>query len=84
LPVKHLVSEEPHLQRINRFTRSRPSAAEISPRREASYSADSCCERTSVGATAIDPVVIMGIVLMLVTPYGRRVAVRDETALLRR
>src|SRR5437867_7810623 len=36
-----------------RVTRSIPSAAEISPRRAASYSADSACERTSVGATSL-------------------------------
>ncbi|MDX6475918.1 MAG: hypothetical protein QOH95_1429, partial [Gaiellaceae bacterium] len=33
-------------------TRSMPSAAEISPRRAAWYSAESACERTSVGATS--------------------------------
>jgi len=36
-----------------RVTRSRPSAGEISPRRAASYSADSACERTNVGATSL-------------------------------
>src|SRR5262249_11835196 len=35
-----------------RVTRSIPSPAEISPRRAASYSAVSACERTSVGATS--------------------------------
>ena len=36
-----------------RVTRSIPSAAEISPRRAASYSVDSACERTRVGATSV-------------------------------
>ena len=69
------------MSELIRFTRSIPSAAEISPRRAASYSAASAWEWTSVGATSrarratsISPAAIRSSVSQSTTTGSRRVS----------
>src|SRR3954468_2726545 len=50
--LEHLSPRKRTFSEFIRVSRSIPSAADSSPRRYASYSADNACDRTSVGATS--------------------------------